>query len=411
MATAAMTRSMSGAALQWVASRADTLPTPCYVYDEARLEAAYAALSALCPTARILYSLKANPQPGLVRSLHRFGAGAEVGSEAEYEAARSAGLDASHIVVGGISRTRDFIAAACREGAAAYVVESPRDVELVPPGSAVPVIVRVRPVLGSASAADPAGWFGFEMPDAIAMIRALEPRGLTWAGVHFHAGTQKLDARLVAESVDRLASGLRALREAGLRPRIVNFGAGLGVPYRADDRALDEAALVPVFRRLQEEVGEAALWIEAGRWLVAAAGVYITRVVNVKRVGGKPHVFVDGGINVHNPGIGLGRVLHANPRFLFPGARESSSPSPVQIVGSLCTSADLLGRDVAAPDLQEGDLVAVVNSGAYCATSGMWGFNSRPLFAEILLGKDGKSVTLEPQHARPHAVGRGAGGS
>ena len=97
--------------------------------------------------------------------------------------------------------------------------------------------------------------------------------------------------------------------------------------------------------------------------------------------------------------------MHANPRFAFPGVAPSPA-SPVQLAGSLCTSADLLGRDVAAPTLREGDLVAVVNSGAYCATSGMWGFNSRPLFAEILLAADGRAITLEPQHAR-----RDGGGS
>src|SRR5262249_28110878 len=158
-------------------------------------------------------------------------------------------------------------------------------------------------------------------------------------GVHFHAGTQKLDARLVGEAVDRLTAALRTLREQGVRPRIVNFGPGLGVPYRADDRPLDEPALAPAFERLREALDDAAFWVEAGRRLVAAAGVYVTRIVNARLIDGKPHFFVDGGINVHNPGIGLGRMLHANPRFAFPGVAPSPT-SAVQLAGSLCTSAD-----------------------------------------------------------------------
>src|SRR5262245_36360935 len=114
---------MSDTTLAWVAAHKDTLPTPCYVYDEAQLEAAYTSLASLCPGAHVLYSLKANPQPGLVRCLHRFGAGAEIGSEAEYGAARSAGVPPGAIVVGGVSRTREFVSAACRDGAGAYVVE------------------------------------------------------------------------------------------------------------------------------------------------------------------------------------------------------------------------------------------------------------------------------------------------
>ena len=390
---------MSDAVLRWVAAQGDRLPTPCYVYDEAELQRAYDSLSALFPRAHVLYSMKANPQPALIGCLHRRGASAEIGSEAEYRAARSAGVPPAKIVVGGISRTREFVAAACAEGAGAFVVESPRDVDLVPDRSPVPVLVRVRPPLVEGMRVDPAGWFGLSLAEAVEIVHGLEARGLRFAGVHFHAGTQKLDARLVVEAVDRLTAALRTLRDLGIRPRIVNFGPGLGVPYRADDRPLDEPALAPALERLREALDDAALWVEAGRRLVAAAGVYVTRVVNARLIDGKPHFFVDGGINVHNPGIGLGRIMHANPRFAFPGVAPSPT-SAVQLAGSLCTSADLLGRDVAAPALREGDLVAVVNSGAYCATSGMWGFNSRPLFAEILLGADGRAITLEPQHAR-----------
>ena len=390
---------MSEAVLRWIAGEAARLPTPCYVYDAAELRRSYDTLAALVPRARILYAMKANPQPALVGTLHRHGAGAEVGSEVEYEAARAAGVPSAAIVLGGISRTRAFVAAACGEGAAAFVLESARDLDLVPERSAVPVLVRVRPPLPEGVRVDPAGWFGLELPEAIDIVRELARRRLDFAGMHFHAGTQKLDGRLVVEAVDRLVVALRALRAAGLHPRVVNFGPGLGVPYRADDRPLDEGALGPVFTQLEEALGDATLWIETGRRLVASAGVYVTRVVNTKRIDGKPYAFVDGGLNVHNPGIGLGRMLHANPRFAFPGVSGPAHAS-VQLVGSLCTAADLLGRDVPAPELREGDLVAVLNSGAYCATSAMWGFNSRPLFAEILLPVEGPAVTLEPQHAR-----------
>src|ERR1051326_2540036 len=109
---------MSDAVLAWVARHRDTLPTPCYVYDERELRRAYESLSALVPQARVLYSLKANPQPALVGCLHRCGAGAETGSEAEYRAARGAGVPPAAIVLGGISRTREFVTAACADGAA-----------------------------------------------------------------------------------------------------------------------------------------------------------------------------------------------------------------------------------------------------------------------------------------------------
>src|SRR5262245_33030033 len=236
---------MSDAVLRWVAAHGDRLPTPSYIYDEAELQRAYDSLAALFPGAHVLYSMKANPQPALIGCLHRYGAAAEIGSEAEYRAARSAGVPPAAIVVGGISRTGPFVAAACAEGAGAYVIESPRDVDLVPERSPIPVLVRVRPPVPEGVRVDPAGWFGLALPEAVEIIRGLASRGLDFAGVHFHAGTQKLDSQAVGDAVNRLVGALRTLREMGVRPRIVNFGPGLGVPYRADDRALDEAALPP----------------------------------------------------------------------------------------------------------------------------------------------------------------------
>jgi diaminopimelate decarboxylase len=110
-------------------------------------------------------------------------------------------------------------------------------------------------------------------------------------------------------------------------------------------------------------------------------------------------VFLDGGLNTHNPGVGLGRLLRSNPRFLFVTQVESDMRSPVNLVGNLCTSADLIGQDVAAPKLNEGDLVVIPNSGAYTQTTGMWGFNSQRPFTEMLLEAGGVLRTLEPQYA------------
>jgi diaminopimelate decarboxylase len=70
----------------------------------------------------------------------------------------------------------------------------------------------------------------------------------------------------------------------------------------------------------------------------------------------------------------------------------------VTLVGSTCTPADTLGRNVSAPKLREGDLVVIPNSGAYCPTTGLWGFNSQPLFSEVLLGSNGSAEHLVPQH-------------
>ena len=133
---------------------------------------------------------------------------------------------------------------------------------------------------------------------------------------------------------------------------------------------------------------------------MARSGYFVARVTEAKDLNGKTFVFLDGGLGVHNPGVGLGRFFRKNPQFAFV-PRAGGSPAPtgvVDIVGNLCTSADCLGRQVPAPDLEEGDLVVIPNAGTYCQTTGLWGFKSQRPFSEALLAADGVLRPWNPQH-------------
>ncbi len=124
----------------------------------------------------------------------------------------------------------------------------------------------------------------------------------------------------------------------------------------------------------------------------------ISRVTERKRLHGKTFIFLDGGLNVHNPGVGLGRFFRGSPKFSFFPTAPGQGRETVSIVGNLCTSADCFAQDIKAPRLEQGDLVIIKNAGAYCRTTALWGFNSQPLFQEAMLSPDGTLTMLEAQH-------------
>jgi diaminopimelate decarboxylase len=243
--------------------------------------------------------------------------------------------------------------------------------------------------------------FGLDCDQAVRVAHDCTASDVSFHGLHFYFGSQRLTAEPVLKTLEIIGETIKTFEAEGLEVPVIDVGLGCGVPYLEKDRALDYEALREQMQAMwKDPVWEGVeIWSEAGRALVGQAGYYVSRVSEVKQLHGRSFVFLDGGLNTHNPGVGLGRLLRSNPRFLFVTQVESDTRSPVNLVGNLCTSADLIGQDVAAPKLNEGDLVVIPNSGAYTQTTGMWGFNSQRPFSEMLLEAGGVLKTLEPQYA------------
>jgi diaminopimelate decarboxylase len=242
--------------------------------------------------------------------------------------------------------------------------------------------------------------FGLSCEQAVSVAHECNANGAMFHGLHFYFGSQRLTDEPILKTLTIVADTIKAFRAEGLEVAVVDVGLGCGVPYLEKDPALDYDSLREQTRAIwKDPVWDGIeIWSEAGRALVAQAGYYLSRVTELKQLHGKSFVFLDGGLNSHNPGVGLGRFLRSNPKFLFVTQAESDSRMPVDLVGNLCTSADLIGQGVAAPNMVEGDLVVIPNSGAYTQTTGMWGFNSQKPFSEILLDAGGVLRPLEPQY-------------
>jgi diaminopimelate decarboxylase len=403
----------------WIHKHREELRTPLYVYSEASLVAAHAQLRALLPPrSEVFYSLKANPQPALAKVLHSCGARPEIASEGELYMCAVAAIPSQEVLIGGVSKSLDYMRRVCAEGCFAVTVDSLAEWRLLRDlkGAHAPVRILVRISPGIALGGLDMGGdsqFGVAVDEAVAIARECASTAHEFLGIHLYLGSQRLKSEPIVGTVRIATSILRSLKELGVVPKVADVGLGCGVPYLERDTELD---LSEVRRQLGElwldpAWSDTQLWTEAGRSLVARSGWYVTRVLGRKQLHGKDFVFVDGGLQTHNPGVGLGKFFRSNPRFVFPGHAKGSERRPVEIVGNLCTAADRIGVAIQAPNLAEGDLVVIPNSGAYCQTTGMWGFNSQRPFSEAILTAAGKLRYLEPQYLPLFRAYAGASGA
>jgi diaminopimelate decarboxylase len=389
----------------WVREQQHQIETPLYLYDASALSTAAARLATALPQGtRLFYSLKANPQPAVIRHFFGMGIHPEIASVGERYACTLAGVPASDILVGGVGKSSGYLGEIIAGGCHALVIDSLSEwarVKGIRPGRpGLRILIRLAPgvALGGLDMAG-SSQFGVSEEQALSIASECHDVGVDFAGLHFYFGSQRLRPQPIVQALQVATDHLKGFQQAGVPVGIVDIGLGCGVPYLERDEALDHDVLRaqlsavwadPVWRGIE-------IWSEAGRALVAQAGYFIARVTDIKRLHGKAFAFLDGGLNVHNPGVGLGRLLRSNPRFRFVTRDDRGTLEAMDLVGNLCTSADRLGQDVKAPPLMEGDLVLIPNSGAYTLTTGMWGFNSQAPFSEMMLDPDGTLHRLDPQ--------------
>jgi diaminopimelate decarboxylase len=187
----------------------------------------------------------------------------------------------------------------------------------------------------------------------------------------------------------------------------VDFGGGLGIPYFAHEQELDMEKLKADLLLLMSEVraierlAGTRFVIEPGRYLVGDAGVYVTRINDIKISRGKKFLIVDGGMHHHLAASGnLGQVIKRNFPVALLNKLGEKPKDNVDIVGPLCTPLDVLAREVTLPEAEVGDLIGVFQSGAYARTASPLGFLSHPTPAEVLVCKN--TVRLIRRRGRPN---------
>jgi diaminopimelate decarboxylase len=359
--------------------------TPLFVYDAGLVRARIAAVRAAMPDELGLhYAIKANPFAPLLAAMAGLVDGFDIASAGELRMALAAGMDPTHISFAGPGKRDDEIEAAIRAGVTLNLEsegEAERAIAIAERVGIRPLLaVRVNPdfeLKGSGmrmgGGAKP---FGVDADRAGALARRVLTVGADWRGWHIFAGSQALDGQaIIAAQAQGLGLAARLADEVGETPPLVNLGGGFGIPYFSGDAALDPSvigdALGESLAARADVLHGSAFAIELGRYLVAEAGVYLTRVVDVKWSQGERFVIVDGGLHHQLAASGnFGTVIRRNyPLAIANRFGTEADAEPTTVVGCLCTPLDRLGEAVALPIAEPGDLIAVFLAGAYGASA------------------------------------------
>ena len=367
--------------------------TPTYCYANAALVARYRALAQAAPNALVCYAVKANDTLAVIRTFARLGAGADIISGGELRGALRAGVAPDRLVFAGPGKTRDEMDLALASGVGQFNVESPAELKALDAaarvaGTRAPVALRVNPdvdaethdKIATGRRGDKFGIDDAEIPALYAHAAALE--GIEPLGLAVHIGSQLSRLAPFEAAFDRLITLVEGLREAGHPVTRLNLGGGLGVRYR-DETPPDVEAYGALVERVRQRLG-VTVAIEPGRWLVAPAGVLLTRVITVKQAGERCWAIVDAAMNdlmrpaLYDAWHGIDPVVEPAP---------GAGTVETDIAGPVCESGDVLGRGRQLPPLAAGDLLAVRDVGAYGSVMAST-YNGRPLPAEVMVRGD-----------------------
>ena len=378
----------------WAADAGDT---PFFVYDVAIVAARVARFRSAFPGIDLHYAIKANPLPALLAAIAPLVDGLDIASAGELHRAIAV-KPAAAISFAGPGKRDDELTVAIGSGVTLNVESEGEVGRAIAIGERLAIrprlAVRVNPDIelrgsGMRMGGRPSP-FGVDAARAAALVRTIVASGADWRGFHIYAGSQALDAQAIAETqAATIALAARLAEEAGVSPPLVNLGGGFGVPYFAGDKSL---AVVGVGDALKIALDartavlrDTRFAIELGRWLVAEAGVYLTRIVDRKESGGELFLVVDGGLNHQLAASGnFGTVVRRNYPLALARAVGEEPTETVSVVGPLCTPLDRLGDRIALPTARVGDLVAIFLAGAYGASASPADFLGHPPAAELL---------------------------
>ena len=376
---------------------AESVGTPFYCYSTATLERHYRVFAeafADVPTL-VCYSLKANSNQGVIATLARAGAGADIVSGGELLRALAAGVPADKIVFSGLGKTKDEMAAALKAKILSFNVESEPELAALSEvaramGRVAPISLRVNPDVDAKTHKKIATGksedkFGVPLSRAreVYALAAKLP-GIRVVGVDMHIGSQITDLAPFDNAAALLAEVARDLMREGHRLEHIDLGGGLGIPYRPDDDPppLPSAYAETITRHTREL--ELKLIFEIGRLIVGNAGILLTRVLYVKRGEAKTFIVIDAAMN------DLIRPTLYDAYHDIRPVRASGSGAPIvaDVVGPICKSGDFIALDRQLPEPKAGDLLAIMTAGAYGAVQAST-YNTRPLVPEVIVrGKE-----------------------
>ena len=385
---------------------------PCYLYEYDVMAHQAAVLKQTFPRYDILFSIKANPFPPVVKALVSFGIGADAASAGEVLLSRSCGMAAEDIFFSAAGKSDTALEKVWDESC--IIADSLGEVARIGAiaakrGEHKAIGVRMNPAFSFGGGEGVSSKFGIDEEDLSQLCELIKTIPVTVEGLHVHLRSQTLDADTLGGCYrDSWALAKRLSRELGTSLRYVNFGSGVGVAY---DEAYEAPMDLEVLRTYTDAIAEdndvtlrARLMIESGRFLTCKMGTYWLPVVDKKTSRGTTYVITEGCMNgLQKPALAV-MLHHADPEgkmasyeplytsaWAFPivAHGDDTVTERVNICGNLCCAADVLAEHFEGPRLDVGDLIEVKNAGAYACTLTAQKFSGHNPPVELLVDAEG----------------------
>jgi diaminopimelate decarboxylase len=374
--------------------------TPFYAYDRAKLTERVALLRQhLPPEIHLHYAMKANPMPAVVQHMATLVDGIDIASGGEQRVALDTTMDPGLISFAGPGKSDSDLSCAIAAGVVLNMESSAEMERIALAGQRLGIVpkvaIRVNPDFELKSSGMKMGGgpkqFGVDAELVPAMLKRLGELELDFYGFHIYSGSQNLKAASIQEAHEKtFALAIRLAADAPRPLRTLNIGGGFGIPYFPGEGRLDLEAVGANLKLLLPDVLRALpgvqVQIELGRYLVAEAGVYVSRVIERKVSRGQVYLVTDGGLHHHLAASGnFGQVIRKNYPAVVGNRVAGGERETASVVGPLCTPLDLLADQMEMAKADAGDLVVVFQSGAYGLSASPTAFLSHPGAREVLV--------------------------
>ena len=400
-----------------LAQLAFELGTPLYVLSESRIRDNYSrlqrAFEKCYDNVRIYYAAKANSNLSVLAIMREMGSFIDAVSSGEIYLALKSGFDPERILYTGTSVGPEELDYALKSNVVVNVDSISQMRDLLGKSRPAIVSVRLNPGVGAGHHSHVVTGsrdtkFGLTQADTNAAYSMARDAGVERFGIQMHIGSGILNFDPYINAMENLLKTARDInRNIGINFEFIDLGGGFGIPYRPEEKELNIEAiahsLTALFKRRLAEYGlaESAFCIEPGRYIVGDAGLLLTRVNTVKSTGNKEFIGVDAGFNT----LIRPAMYDAYHEIIPANTRRAPTEKVYDVVGPLCESGDFLARDRKLQETKVGDLLGILNAGAYGFSMSSQ-YNSRPRPAEILVKDTVYSVVREPENFETLTIGQ-----
>jgi len=383
--------------------------TPLYVIDEDKIrdnyKKVYGAFSSHYKPFKIFYACKANTNLSVMRILEQEGSGIDAVSPGEIYTALLSGFEPEKILFTGNNATDEELRFAAQSGVIINLdsVSALHRLTKICDPNEIKLSFRINPKVGAGHhehciTGGDLSKFGVMEEEAVEVYQMAADMGYNIAGIHTHIGSGILDPEPFMLAVETLMDVAgRVHQEGNIDLEFIDFGGGLGIPYTPEESKLDietfSKEITDLYKdKLNEyDLGKPTMCIEPGRYIVGDASILLTKVNTIKQSYRK-FAGVDAGFNTLLRPSMYGSYHH----ILIANKPDAENTQKIDIAGNICESGDLFARDRPMPEIEEGDLLAILNAGAY-AFSMSSQYNSRPKAMEVLVNKGDSEVVREPE--------------